>query len=82
MYSTEINKNITKTEKKTNQNEPIENKINLRKRSRAESWLAEQGGWEGAKTREKGEGQKRVSRGGSQISQRMSAEQHPLLHHV
>lgn len=53
MYSTEIN-----IIKKTKQNEPIENKINLRQRSRAESWLAEQGGWEGAKTREKGEGQK------------------------
>lgn len=55
MYSTEINikkKNI----KKPKHNEPIENKINLRKRIRAESWLAEHGRLGGCEDKRKGGG--------------------------
>lgn len=58
LYSTEMNKNKTKR-----QNKPIENKINLRKRSRAESWLAEQGGWDGEKTGGRGRVRKRGEEG-------------------
>lgn len=52
-------KNGTK-KKRNRQNDPIESKMNLRNRSRAEeSWLAEQGGWDGEK-RQRGGGMERL----------------------